>query len=132
MSQENVEVVRSLYEAWNSGDYAALRQKVDPEIEVEVALGGSFDGRYRGLAAAEEPVAEFWTNFGSQHTEIEECVTQGDEVAVGVRLEGRGKHSGAEVEWRIAHVWTLRRGKIVRWRLFKTMQDALEAAGLSE
>jgi hypothetical protein len=30
------------------------------------------------------------------------------------------------------HVWRLREGKAVRWRLLRTKQEALEAAGLRE
>src|SRR4051812_10765357 len=32
MSQENVEVVRAVFEAWNAGDMDAIRDACDPEI----------------------------------------------------------------------------------------------------
>jgi hypothetical protein len=44
----------------------------------------------------------------------------------------RGKTSGAEVDMRRGQVLTLRDGKVVRWRLFRTKEEALEAVGLSE
>jgi len=44
----------------------------------------------------------------------------------------RGKASGVEVDARGGHVWTLRAGRVVRWQVFGTKQEALEAAGLRE
>jgi hypothetical protein len=44
----------------------------------------------------------------------------------------RGKTSGVEVDMRHWHVWTLRDGKAVRWRVLSTRAEALEAVGMSE
>jgi hypothetical protein len=53
---------------------------------------------------------------------------------VAVRISGRGKRSGVEIEidMPLWQVWTLRDGKAVRWRIFRSKQEALEAAGLRE
>jgi ketosteroid isomerase-like protein len=51
---------------------------------------------------------------------------------VTVHYYGRGKASGVEVEMRHWHVWTLRDGKAVRWRVLNARGEALEAVGLSE
>jgi ketosteroid isomerase-like protein len=53
-----------------------------------------------------------------------------DSVIAVFHSWGRGKQSGARVEERNAHVWTLRNGKLWRLRVYATKADALEALGL--
>ena len=48
------------------------------------------------------------------------------------RLRGRGKASGAVVDLRLATVFTIRNGLMVRAENFAEMDEALEAAGLEE
>jgi ketosteroid isomerase-like protein len=133
MSQENVETVRRLIEAWDRGDYSRAWASIDPEIEVDVALQTPLDGIYRGHAGLAEMLGSFWAEFEGQRIEIEEAMAAGkDVVFVGVRFYGRGKRSGVEIDAPAWHVWRLRERKAVRWQLFPTKQEALEAAGLSE
>jgi ketosteroid isomerase-like protein len=131
MSQDNVEVVRELFDAWNRRDYAATQEAVNPEIEIEVALGMDLDGTYRGLDGLRE-VMRFWGAFGEFHSDMEECISAGHNVVVAAHHYGRGRASGAEVEMRNWQVFTLRRGKLVRYGLFRSRDEALEAAGLRE
>jgi ketosteroid isomerase-like protein len=132
MSQENTEIVRRLYEVWNrSGGVPAL-ELIDPEIEVEAVDDTDLGGAYRGHAGFSKLLEATWGNFEDHRTEVEECLPRGDDVFVAVHYYGRGKGSGAEVDARGWQVWTLRDGKAVRWRIFSTRNEALEAAGLSE
>jgi ketosteroid isomerase-like protein len=62
----------------------------------------------------------------------EEFVDRGDLVVVTVRLGGRGRASGVEIDARFYDVYTLRDGKIVRMDQFTERSEALEAAGRSE
>ena len=39
MSQENVEIVRALFEAWNAGDMDAFRELYDPDAVMRTAGG---------------------------------------------------------------------------------------------
>ncbi|HEX6586058.1 MAG TPA: nuclear transport factor 2 family protein [Solirubrobacterales bacterium] len=132
MSEENVEVVKSVVEAWNRGDYSAALEPVAPEIKVESNLGGDIDGTYEGIAGLQKWLAGFWGSFVDFHTEIEDCISQGDEVVFSAHHYGRGKGSGVGVEMHNWQVCTVRDGKIVRYRLFRTKPEALEAAGLRE
>ena len=59
MSDQNVEVVRSLVEAWNNADYSTVAARTDPAIVVEAKLGRLVDGHYEGIAAAQEWLADF-------------------------------------------------------------------------
>ena len=132
MSQENVEVVRQLFDAWNRGDYAAASALVDPAISVESLLDGPMAGRYDGAERAARWLSDFWGNFGEFHTEIGEYMTRGDDVVIAAHHYGRGKSSGVEVQMDNWQIFTVRGEKIVRYRLYTTKQEALEAAGLSK
>jgi ketosteroid isomerase-like protein len=133
MSEENVEIVRGLYGAWNRGDYAAALALIDPEVDIESARHGSLaKGTYRGHPGLYQLLEDFWNQFDDRRSTVEETAPAGDDVFVSVLFRGRGRGSGIEVEMRHWHVWTLRTGRIVRWRLFSTRREALEAAGLQE
>jgi ketosteroid isomerase-like protein len=132
MSQENVEIVRQVVDAWNRRDYPAALERISPDIQVESALGAEFDATLEGIASVQKWLAGFWGAFVDFHSEIEECVPAGDDVVISIQHYGRGKTSGAEVEMRNWQVFTILEGKVVRYRLFKTLGEAFEAAGLSE
>jgi ketosteroid isomerase-like protein len=132
MSQENVKLVRALYEAWNRGAGPSALDLIDPEIEVNAEVGGLFDGTYRGYAGLGELLQSFWSNFEDYRTEVEQCMPAGDHVMVEVHHRARGKTSGAAVDMRQWQVWTFRDGRALRWRLMRSRQEALESAGLSE
>jgi uncharacterized protein len=57
----------------------------------------------------------------------EEFRADRDRIAVSVRQRARGGISGAEVEIRIGHLWTIRDGKIARLDVFAARDDALRA-----
>ena len=51
MSQENVEIVRRLYEAWNAGDMDALRESYNPGIILRTLEGWPEPGPFVGREA---------------------------------------------------------------------------------
>ena len=129
MSEENSQIVLRALEAWNRGDLELALSFVDPEIEVEVALGSLSDGTYHGHAGLTKFLTEFWREFGTFRTEPHECVLVGDEVLLGVRHTGTGKGSGIAVDMWSWQVLTIHSGKVIRWRNFRTRENALEASG---
>jgi ketosteroid isomerase-like protein len=58
--------------------------------------------------------------------EEEEILEFGDQVLVISTGRFRGRTSGADVTARGAIVWTVRDGKLVRFRFYQTKEDALE------
>jgi ketosteroid isomerase-like protein len=132
MSQENVEIVRALNDAFNRGDAATAGQWIDPEIEVETWTALGAEAVYRGIDGILRLTATFWESFDDPRSEIEDCIPAGDDVVIAIRYFGRGKASDIEVNMTGAQVLTLRNGKVVRWRIFQSMAEALEAAGLRE
>jgi uncharacterized protein len=132
MSQENVELVQRLYEAWNRDDYPDALALIDPEIEVEARLGALNDGTFRGHPGLFQLLEDFWRQFDDPIIDVKECIPAGEHVVTSVLCHGRGKGSGIEVEWWQWQVWTLRDGKAVRWQVFSSRREALKAAGLPE
>jgi hypothetical protein len=131
MSQENVEVVRGIYEAWNRSGGVPPLEWIDPEIEVQVPTG-VIEGTYRGHAGISDMLERFWDAFEAHHIEIEEFIPAGEDVLLTVHYYARGRASGVEVDMRDWHLWTVRESKAVRWRIINTRREALEAVGLSE
>ena len=62
----------------------------------------------------------------------EEFIDARNRVLVRAYFRGRGRGSGLEVDTRFYELYTLRRGKIVRVDEFTELEEALEAAGVSE
>jgi ketosteroid isomerase-like protein len=57
---------------------------------------------------------------------------RGDQVLATVEVRASGKESGLDFPEAVAHIWTLREGRIVVWQVYLDPSEALEAAGLSE
>jgi ketosteroid isomerase-like protein len=131
MSQENVDVVRAMYDAFNRGDTDAILELADPAVSVEdhgVIDGATYQGRdgvLRFLAFQAEA-------FSAQSVELEELIETGDEIVAVIRLRGEGPLSRIPLEGRFSHVWQIAGGTVRRLRVYATKQEALEAAGLRD
>jgi ketosteroid isomerase-like protein len=133
MSQENVEVVRSFFEAWNADDFNTARELCDLELEIDRSSSIGPEARiYRGIEETERFWHDWRTTWEVWHSDIAEYIDAGDDVVVLGRAYGRGRDGGVPVEANISQVLTVHQGRIVRSRLFQTRSEALEAAGLSE
>ena len=131
MSEESVEIVRSIYERWGEGDFRADPDLLDPHIVFIMLAGFPDSGIYVGtdqLADYTRGFLESWTHIV---IEMEELLPAGDSVVATVLQQGAGDASGAETEFRYFQVWTLRGGKVIRLENFRERDDALEAAGLT-
>ena len=133
MSQENVEQVRAIYDAYERGDYEAALRIMDEDIEFVAPDDFSGGGRaYRGLDAVREGVATWLAAWDDYHFELRELCDAGEQVVATGWQTGRGRASGVEVSEEIFSVWTLRSGRVIGQRMFRDKQQALEAVGLSE
>jgi len=130
--QENVEIVRSFYDAWARDEFPGPIELMDSEIEYVNPAGAVEPGTRRGLAAFSGAVEKVFEGWEAWQMDPEEFRVVGDQVAVVVRYRACGRGSGLEVEGRESALWTLRDGKVVRYAWFHEPEDALEAAGLSE
>jgi ketosteroid isomerase-like protein len=131
MSQENVEVVRAAFEAWNSGDMDALRETYDPDAIVVRGLEGwpepgPFIGR-EAIMQAYEQLREAWNTDAMELLSVSDSA---DRVVVRQLWHGAGHGPEARIEF--SQVFTLRKGKVFLLEYFWNHAEALEAVGLSE
>jgi ketosteroid isomerase-like protein len=128
VSEHNVEIVRRMYEARDSGDADGALAQFHPEVVVDAtARGDAAMGHGREELAA--IIAEWIGAFDEWREEIEEVREMGEKVYVVATQRGRGKESGAEVETRYALLYEIKDDMIARMTLFRGPSEALEAAG---
>ncbi len=130
-----MEIVRRGYELYAAGDLegAAALFAADAETADAAGLGvagttGTRHGPEGFLRAATEGLEA----FEDYRVDTEEFIDAGEAVVVPVRISGRGRTSGAKLETRLAHLWVLRNRKVIRGEVYRTTEEALEAAGLRE
>jgi ketosteroid isomerase-like protein len=132
MSQENVEIVREMLDAFNRGDYEASLAFLDEHVEWHDPPHVPGAGVHRGPEEVRRWFLRWMGAWESYTAEAEELIDAGDQVVVVHYERGRGKVSGAEVDQRFANLFDLRDGRIVSRRPFLDRTEAVEAAGLSE
>jgi ketosteroid isomerase-like protein len=128
MSEENVEVVRRIWDAYLRRDFDEIEAQSDPAV-VMITLE---DGTLYGSEAVRRNHERWWEAWDDHETTVEEVIGAGDRVFVMARFRGRGRSSGAEVEGHHFEVYTLQDRKVIRVEEFSEREEALEAAGLSE
>ena len=122
------EIVRAAFAAYNRGDLDAMSKVCDPEVEFITLLLGNHHGKEAVLRLFEENR----TNLTGYQLDPEELIEAGDSVIAVARLGGAGPVSGIALGDRIAFVFTLTEGLLIRRETFRNKEEALEAAGLSE
>jgi ketosteroid isomerase-like protein len=134
VSQEkNVEIVREALGAMAGADLDELLRLFDPEIEYLPLTHAQVEGRgYRGHAGVREYFAEAGELWYEMHPVADSFSTNGDDVVVLGSCKFRGRGSEVDTQTPMAWVFTVRDGKIVRYRGFPTPAAAREAAARAE
>jgi ketosteroid isomerase-like protein len=134
MSQENVELVRSIYAAWERGDFGATGW-ADPEIEF-VAADGPTPGTWTGVAEMAESWREVLSAWDDLRLKVDEYRELDDRrILVLFRFSGRGKTSGldlGQMQAEVANLVFVRDGKVTRLVTYWDRERALADLGLSE
>jgi ketosteroid isomerase-like protein len=131
MSEQNVELVRRMYEAFHAGDFGGALAFFDPAVtfDASVRVDGDISHGREELAAM---VTEWVGDWEQWHETIEEIRDLGRQVCVVSTQRGRGKGSGIEVEDRYVVLYAIEGDKIKSMTLYQTAGEAVEAAGLRE
>jgi ketosteroid isomerase-like protein len=132
MSQENVEIVRRIFEEWERGNFSKA-DYLDPDVRfrwVNPILVSR--GETRGLAELAEGVKEFLKAWEGLTARAEQIIDAGETVVAIEEWRGRGKASGAPTQVHQASVWTISDGKVIRVVVYADRAEALEAAGLGK
>ena len=132
MSEENVEIVRRIYDEIVASP-EAVRELYASDYELDVTDIGPDIGVIRGFDAANEVLRSYFETFEDFYIQIEEVVHADEErVVTEVHDGGRMPGSDSEVRNHRFHVFAFREGKVVRFSSHLDRDRALEAAGLSE
>jgi ketosteroid isomerase-like protein len=129
VSQENVQLARETYAAFNRRDLDWVLSTFDPEVEVHDPPEMPDSAVHRGHEAVMRDWQRTFDSFEEFSVEVEQCHDLGDDLLVFLRYRGRGRGSGVVVDAPVAHLLTMKDRKLVRMRQFMDRDAALEAAG---
>jgi ketosteroid isomerase-like protein len=134
MSQENLELVRSISAAHERGDYGSA-EWAHPDIEY-VIVGGLTPGSWKGRAAMARAAGDLFSTWDEHRSEVEDYrVLDGERVLVLCHTSGRGKASGVELDAaqrQVAALYQVRDGKVIRHVVYLDRADAFAELGLEE
>jgi ketosteroid isomerase-like protein len=135
MSEENVEATKRFIDAYNRRDVEGMLADLDPEIEwlsgFLIGLGGEA-AVFRGYEGVREALRDLYEALGTTRIESAEIRDLGDRTVTIGRFHARGKESGAESESPWGAVADFKDGRAIRIRSYLSVEEVLEAAGLSE
>jgi ketosteroid isomerase-like protein len=131
VSEENVRVVRQLYDMFNAGGAEAVRGLFDPDVVFKEPPEQPGATTFRGLEAVLKGFGKWSENWVSHRIEPERLVDLGDRVLALEHHMLRGR-DGIEVDAHAGNIWTVRHGQITRFEAWWDQAKALRAAGLDE
>ena len=130
MSQENMTVIRGMYESFSKGDVTSVLGQMHQHIEWREAENFIYADRspYRGPQAVLEGVfmrlASEWADFKVMP---EEWLDAGNHIVVLGTYSGRHKESGKEVRAQFAHIWGVTHGRVVRFQQYTDTKQFADA-----
>ena len=127
MSQENVELVASTIDRWNSGEWV-VPDAYDPELEW-IPHRSVTEGAYHGIEGIErfaEDTREMFDRFELRY----ELLDLGETVLCWGTVHFRARLSGIESDIPFGGLVTFRGVRIQRWEDLGSKEVALQAAGL--
>lgn len=129
MSADNVEVVRSIYEAFGRGDVDAVFGAMTTDIEWDESPGMPYGGVYHGR---DEIVTKV---FGPILTDVDGFTADPDEILPldENRVLAQGRHAGrgarGMVDARFIHIWTVQDGRVTRYQQLADTKRFCDAVG---
>ena len=132
MSQENVEIVRKVYDAWACGDPSQGFGYLDPEVVWEAIEDAPDAGTYRKHSGVKRYMDDWLQDFEMFPFEFGRSVDAEGQLVMEQRGTTKGKGSGLKTVLNYAAVYTFRAGKVFTVKEYNTFREALEAVGLSE
>lgn len=132
MSQQNVELVRSAYAAFNRGDLEAVFRIFDENIVFNMAENSPY---YAGkpYVGPKDLTENLFARLGAEtegFTIVEEAVHDaGGVVVVQGRYRGRNLNTGLSMDLQMCHIWTVRDSRLVRMDQYVDTLKAREVYG---
>ncbi len=133
MSEENVEIMQTLFERFNRDGFQPVELWHPDAVLVnfrESPIPGPYQG-HDGLRRWGEDLFEV-VKEGRFEVESLTDADKAEAVIASVRLRGRARHTDIEVDVPFSITAWIRDGRIYRSESYTAHDEALEAAGLSE
>jgi ketosteroid isomerase-like protein len=136
VSAENVALVRELLEMFAHRQHERVFEHYDPAIEWDVSRAGQLTPDLARVYRGHDGVREYWRAWLSAWSdldfEVEDVLDGGEEIVALIHDQRQwGRTSGVETTVPdYALVFTIRDGKVVRWRAFPDKASGIAAAGL--
>ena len=130
MTQENVNIIRGLYESFARGDVPGVLGLFAPDVEWVAAENSPYGAKspYIGPNAVLENVfmriGADWEDFS---VTVNELINAGEKVVMLGYYNGRYKPTGKQVRAQVAHVWTLEGGKVAKFQQYTDTKQFAEA-----
>jgi uncharacterized protein len=134
LSQQNVDLLRTAYEAFGRGEIPAVFETMDDDVQFVLAENSLYDrgAPYTGKTdIAGNLFARLgveWDGFGITCEQFHDA---GEVVVMQGRLRGTYKATGRQSNIQVVHIWTVRTGKLVRMEEYADTAAMRELAGQS-
>jgi ketosteroid isomerase-like protein len=124
---ENARVLFHAYDEFNrTGEIP--EEVFDPEVEFVQVDGFAGTGTNRGVEGVRGVLSSLLANFESLKMRPRAIVAErGDELLLLVAVTALAKGSRIQVKETLFHLWTMRDGRIARWRAFAEEDEARQA-----
>ena len=127
--QDNVSLIRRIYAAFGAGDVATMMGSVAENAQWNNYGPASIP--YAGARSGKAQILGFFQAIADSTTggEViaENYVAQGEVVVATGRYRATVRNTGAPIDTPIAHVFTVRDGKVVKWEGYSDSAQVAEA-----
>jgi ketosteroid isomerase-like protein len=131
MSQENVELARAWVDSWNATGTLDL-SAFHPDLIYHPRADEPDPSPHVGRDAYEQLLRGFIESFSEIKVDVLAVRNAGDYVVVSTVIRCRVRDSGISVNDAYVFVNRVRDGLVVEGWEYRTMEEALEAVGLTE
>ena len=133
MSQENIEIVRSAFEALTCGkkrrQKAFAREYLHPEFKLNAPYS---DWTYHGLEGTRKYLSDFRDTWGGYAYDLQELIDLEERVVAVMQMSPRQRGSQVPVVQEIAALVTFAGKRVIHVQGFVSRAAAFEAVGLAE
>ncbi len=133
MSEENVQVIRAIYEAFAEGDVPTVLEQLDQSIEwneAEYFIYADHSPYVGPQAVLEGVFARLGSEWEGFTVTPEEFLDAGDRVVSLGTYSGMYKATGREVRAQFAHVWVVREGRVHSFQQYTDTKQFADAVAI--
>jgi ketosteroid isomerase-like protein len=130
-AKTNLAIVQGVYEKFGKGDIPGVLSALDPKVEWYEAESFIY-GDNKVLIGPEAVLNGVFMKIGAEWEYITivnlQVIGMENGMVLGTgRYQGKYKRNGATIDAQLAHVWTLRDGKVIKFQQYTDTRQFSEA-----